>query len=265
MTTSTDSSTGKGAVPILRAWDDASFYLGFVGRLGGASAGLYASMNLSHWCGDQSEAVDSNWQALRRELPDIARATALNQNHGVEIRHITSANAGERASGDGMVTSEPGIALGIFTADCVPILMADKERRVIGALHAGWRGLIAGIVDSGLRSMNSFGARTRNLQVAMGPSIGLCCFEVDASLGERFAREIPGAVRHRRAGLPGKAYLDLRGIIKDQFETAGVELENIWSVGPCTKCEADKFFSRRAAGGRQTGLQLSFIGMKDAQ
>ncbi|HUA35870.1 MAG TPA: peptidoglycan editing factor PgeF [Candidatus Binataceae bacterium] len=265
MTNSTDSSTGKGAVPILRAWDDESFYLGFVGRLGGASAGPYASMNLSQWVGDQSEAVDSNWEALKRELSVMGRVTTLNQTHGVEIHQITSGNAGERLSGDGMVTTEPGIALGIFTADCVPILMADKERRVIGALHAGWRGLVAGIVNSGLSSMNSLGARTANMQIAMGPSIGLCCFEVDASLGERFAREIPGAVRHRRAGLPGKAYLDLRGIIKDQFESAGVELENIWSIGPCTKCESDKFFSRRAAGGRQTGLQLSFIGMKDAR
>jgi polyphenol oxidase len=141
-------------------------------------------------------------------------------------------------------------------------LMADKQRRVIGALHAGWRGLLAGIIDSGLRAMTSLGANVRDLNVAMGPSIGLCCFEVDASLGERFAREIPDAVRHRRAGLPGKAYLDLRGIVKTQLERAGVELENIWSVGPCTKCDADKFFSRRAAGGKQTGLQLSFIGMK---
>jgi len=143
--------------------------------------------------------------------------------------------------------------------------MADKGRGVIGALHAGWRGLLDGIVIAGLRAMTPLGSRPANLHVAMGPSIGLCCFEVDAALGERFAREVPGAVRHRRAGLPGKAYLDLRGIIKDQFESAGVELENIWSVGPCTKCESDKFFSRRAAGGRQTGLQLSFIGMKDAQ
>ena len=261
MTIPADSSTGKGAVPILRAWDDDSFYLGFVGSLGGTSVGRYASMNLSYFVEDSGEAVDRNWEKLRHDLPAIDQVVTLNQVHGVDVHAVTSASVGQRPAGDGMVTTEPGLTLGIYTADCVPILMADKQRHVIGALHAGWRGLIGGIVDAGLRAMTANGANVRDLSVAMGPSIGLCCFEVDNSLGERFVREVPDAVGHRRAGLPGKAYLDLRGIVKSQFEHAGVDVQNIWSVGPCTKCESDKFFSRRAAGGKQTGLQLSFIGM----
>jgi YfiH family protein len=261
VTIPTDSSTGKGAVPILRAWDDDSFYLGFIGSLGGTSAGRYTSMNLSYFVGDSGEAVDRNWESLRRDEPALEQVVTLNQVHGVEILDVTSDSVGQRPEGDGMVTTETGITLGIYTADCVPILMADKQRHIIGALHAGWRGLIGGIIDAGVRAMTAKGANVHDLSIAMGPSIGLCCFEVDNSLGERFAREVPDAIRHRRAGLPGKAFLDLRGIVKSQFERAGVDTQNIWSLGPCTKCESDKFFSRRAAGGKQTGLQLSFIGM----
>jgi len=94
----------------------------------------------------------------------------------------------------------------------------------------------------------------------MGPSIGQCCFEVDAGLADRFGREIAGARSHTRAGRPGKAFIDLRAVVRDQLERAGLAAANIASVGPCTRCASDRFFSRRAAGGKTTGLQLSFVG-----
>jgi polyphenol oxidase len=260
VTIPTDPSTGANAIPILRAWDDAAICHGFVGRIGGAGVGRYESLNLSYFLGDQKEAVDRNWELLRAQTPALGEVALVNQVHGIDVRRV-DANFGERPDGDGMVAQGDKIFLGIFTADCVPILMVDKVHRVVGALHAGWRGLIGGIVGAGIRAMTEAGAALADLQVAMGPSIGLCCFEVDSSLADRFAREIPGAVRHRRAGLPGKAYVDLRGIINDQFEAAGVDAENILSVGPCSKCESNRFFSRRAAGGKVTGVQLSFIGL----
>ena len=94
----------------------------------------------------------------------------------------------------------------------------------------------------------------------MGPSIGTCCFEVDAELGDRFGSEIEGARNHVRMGRPGKAFIDLRAIVRDQLERAGLAPANIASVGPCTRCESARFFSRRAAGGKTTGLQMSFVG-----
>ena len=150
--------------------------------------------------------------------------------------------------------------LAVASADCVPILMTDAHERVGGAIHAGWRGVIAGIACEGVVAMETLGANPHELRAALGPSIGMCCFEVDAELADRFAREIPGADRHSRPGRSGKACLDLRAIITDQLTTAGLPRESIANIGPCTRCANDQFFSRRASS--ISGLQLSFIGIR---
>jgi purine-nucleoside/S-methyl-5'-thioadenosine phosphorylase / adenosine deaminase len=256
----TESSPDIGRVEILRAWPDASIRHGFVGRRGGVSAGAFASMNLSYWVGDDDRAVDSNWERIRREAPHLKLVARLNQVHGNLVHAATRDTAALRPAGDGLVTGDAGVMLGIFTADCVPILMVDSKRKIAGALHAGWRGVLADIAGAGLRAMIQLGARASDIRAAMGPSIGPCCFEVDAELGERFGREIAGARNHIRAGRPAKAFVDLRAVVRDQLERAGLAAANIASVGPCTRCASDRFFSRRAAGGLTTGLQMSFIG-----
>lgn len=250
----------SSAVEILRAWPDASICHGFIGRSGGVSTGAFASMNLSYWVGDDERAVDTNWQRLRREVPDLKLVARLNQVHGNVVHAATRDTAALRPAGDGIVTAEPGVMLGIFSADCVPILMVDSKRKIAGAFHAGWRGVIADIADTGVRAMVQLGARASGIRAAMGPSIGQCCFEVDAELGERFGHEIAGARNHIMIGRPGKAFIDLRAVVRDQLERAGLAPENIAKVGPCTQCASDRFFSRRAAGGKTTGLQMSFVG-----
>ena len=127
-------------------------------------------------------------------------------------------------------------------------------------MHAGWRGVISDIANAGVHAMTQLGARASDIRAAMGASIGQCCFEVDADLGDRFAREIDGARNHTRAGHPGKAFIDLRAVVRDQLERSGLAAANIASVGPCTRCAADRFFSRRANGGKISGLQMSFVG-----
>jgi YfiH family protein len=124
--------------------------------------------------------------------------SAAGRPGGHEIEVVGPAHVG--LEGDGMVTAAAGIALGIFTADCVPILMVDEERRIVAALHAGWRGTLAGIADAGVHAMVALGARPASIRAALGPSIGLCCFEVDAALAETFAREVPGTATHARLG-----------------------------------------------------------------
>ena len=260
METRTESSPDSSVVEILRAWPEAAICHGFIGRTGGVSTGAFASMNLSYWVGDDERAVDANWERLRREVPELKMVARLNQVHGNDVHAATRDTAGLRPPGDGIVTAEPGVMLGIFTADCVPILMVDSKRKVAGALHAGWRGVISDIADAGIRAMVQLGGRASDIRAAMGPSIGQCCFEVDAELGERFGREIAGASNHTRAGRPGKAFIDLRGVARDQLERAGLAPSNIMSVGPCTRCSSDRFFSRRASGGTITGLQMSFVG-----
>ena len=217
-------------------------------------------MNLSYWVGDDARAVDANWERLRREVPELKLVARLNQVHGNVVHVATHDNVAIRPPADGSVTAEPGMMLGIFSADCVPILMVDAKRKIAGAMHAGWRGVITDIASAGVNAMAQLGARVSDIRAAMGPSIGPCCFEVDADLGDRFGCEIAGARQHVRAGRPGKAFIDLREIVRDQLERAGLAPANITSVGPCTRCASDRFFSRRAAGGKITGLQMSFVG-----
>ncbi len=246
--------------PIIRVWQDDGIVHGFLGRAGGQSRGTYESLNLSQFVGDEPADVAANWERLRAGLPRAIEFARLNQVHGGDIKIVTHANAAERVPADGMVTCESGIILGIFTADCVPILMTARGRQVACALHAGWRGVIAGIAANGVRAMEDLGAKPSEIRAALGPSIGPCCFEVEAELAARFVREIPMSARHAREGKPGKAYLNLRGIVREQLIEAGVSEDGIETAGPCTRCASDRFFSRRAAGGATTGLQMSFVG-----
>jgi len=253
------TSQSTSSIPILAAWDAPTIIHGFLGRVGGVSVGPYASLNLAYWVGDDSMHVSENWRRLREVIgtDPIAR---VHQMHGKTVRVVTRENFSEKPEGDGMVTAEAGIMLAVASADCVPILMIDAAQRIVGAIHAGWRGVIAGIAEEGVRAMESLGARPREIQAALGPSIGQCCFEVDEDLAHRFAREVEGAEHHARAGRPGKSHLDLRAIVTDQLVGAGVLRESIINVGPCTKCANDRFFSRRADA--SSGLQLSFIGIR---
>ena len=247
--------------PVLRVWNDAGIVHGFLGRRGGQSRGTYDSMNLGQFVGDNPDDVAANWQRLRAALAEGLIFAKVNQVHGNAVRVVTHADAGERPPADGMVTRERGLVLCIFTADCVPILMTTCDSSVVAALHAGWRGVIAGIAANGIDAMEQLGAKRTDIRAALGPSIGPCCFEVDADLASRFASEIPGATRHARDGKPGKAYLDLRGIVRDQLLELGLSASAIENAGPCTRCAGDQYFSRRAAGGVTTGLQMSFIAL----
>jgi purine-nucleoside/S-methyl-5'-thioadenosine phosphorylase / adenosine deaminase len=254
-------TTESGPDRIGAPWRVPKLLHGFLGRAGGVSKGLFASLNLSYWVGDEPASVDRNWQVARGLIAPDAAIARLNQVHGNTVRTIGADFAEERLQGDGMVTAIPGIVLAILTADCVPILMADAERGVVGALHAGWRGTLAAIARGGVDAMAAMGARPESIRAALGPSIGPCCFEVDRELALRFAEQVPGAMRHSRPGPAAKAFLDLRGVIRDQLEACGLDPGAIASVGPCTRCAGERYFSRRAAGGGITGLQLSYIGL----
>jgi YfiH family protein len=257
----TESSADPTSIEILRAdifnKDDATIIHGFLGRTGGASRDQFASLNLSYFVGDDRTNVDSNWDLLRRKIPALKTVARMNQVHGIEVHVVTRDTAANRPRGDGIVTAEPGVILGIFSADCVPILMIDPKQKIAGAFHAGWRGILADIAKVGVQAMTQLGANLSDLRAALGPSIGQCCFEVDKELADRFTTD------HVRAGRPGKAFLDLRAIARDQLLSTGLDDANIANVGPCTKCANAQFFSRRAASGQTTGLNLSFVGFAE--
>ena len=186
----TESPLDPTSIEILRAWPDTAIHNGFVGRSGGVSREQFSSLNLSYFVGDDRANVDSNWERLRREVPVLKTVARMNQVHGNEVHVITRKTASNRPRGDGIVTAESGVILGIFSADCVPILMIDLKQKIAGAFHAGWRGILADIATVGVNAMIQLGAHPSDLCTALGPSIGPCCFEVDQDLADRFDTEL---------------------------------------------------------------------------
>ena len=144
----------------------------------------------------------------------------------------------------------------------MPILWPTRRRGVVGALHAGWRGTLADIAAAGVRAMVAMRRAARRDPRRARSAIGACCFEVDAALADRFARRVPHARQHTQPGRPARptsTCADLSGISSHAPDSIRARIA---TVGPCTECAGDRYFSRRAAGGAVTGLQMSFIGMK---
>ena len=258
------TSNGSASRPdlgILRPWNVRNLVHGFMTREGGVSQGLYRSFNLAEHVGDDANSVAVNWARWHAAYPRV-RPIRLRQVHGNRVHPIGATDEGERKIGDGMVTRVPGIALAVFTADCVPVLMVDSAAAVVGALHAGWRGVLAGIARVGVSAMSGLGARHHQIKVALGPAIGSCCFEVNADLADDIVGQVPDAAPFCTSGRPGKKHLDLRAILRIQLQETGVNGASIVETGPCTRCNSERFFSRRAAAGAATGLQMSFIGFE---
>jgi YfiH family protein len=245
----------------LTAWEEKHLRHGFLGRLGGVSRGEFAELNLSYLVGDDNGAVDENWRRFRELLPEGASVAQLRQVHGDAVRFVAEGEKGVLGQGDGLVTSSPGLALCVLSADCVPILMADLESSVVAAIHAGWRGVMADIATAGVRAMVAAGALPSRIRAALGPAIGACCFEVDEDLAERFKQRFAGAADHISKGRPGKGFIDLKAILRDRLTASGVAADAISRVGPCTRCAADRYFSRRATKDGRMGLQLSYIAL----
>ena len=146
----------------------------------------------------------------------------VHQVHRNRVHVVDRHSRGITAVADGMVTAAPNMILAILTADCVPILLFDADAGVAGALHAGWRGVIADIVSAGISAMASIGARPERIRAALGPAIGACCFEVDIELARRFEAEIADARRHVRQASDEKAFIDLKGLVRDQLVREGL-------------------------------------------
>ncbi len=241
---------------------------GFTTRSGGVSEAPYRSLNLGGHVGDLAECVAENRERTLHALEiDSRRFIYGEQVHGdrvVRVReaHIESCGQGELARTDGLCTDVPGAALLVLTADCVPILFLDPVHRAIGACHAGWKGTVAKIAQNTVRTMaEEFGTRSADLMVAIGPSIGPCCYEVGANVIEA-AHSSFGAWAHdtliRR---DQKVYLDLWAANKLQLEEIGVAAEQICITGLCTSCHVDKFFSYRSEHGT-TGRLAGIIALR---
>ena len=239
---------------------------GFNLRTGGVSSGPYASFNLGRSVGDDPTAVANNLDRFARALCiDTARLFETSQVHGAAVRIVA---AGEDAAvvrkeeADALATAEPGIAVAIRVADCVPVLLLDGLSGAVAAAHAGWRGVVQEVVPRALERVLALGKGSRASQVraAIFPHIRACCFEVGEEVAEPLATSAarasaaPSAIDRARA----KPHVDLAAIVRAQLACAGVPLDQIDDVPGCTRCEPDRFFSFRRDGQR-SGRHIAAI------
>jgi YfiH family protein len=256
MTLQYETSSRLAALPGVRH--------GFFGRRGGSSLGEFAENNMSTTLGDAPGAVDINRKAA-------AEATGFRPNQLFLLKQVHS-NRVHRLSAyptddapveaDAMVTRQPLLALGILTADCTPILLADQEARVIGAAHAGWRGAVDGIVGNTVAAMLELGASPANIVAAIGPTIAGANYEVGPHFMDDFVKLRPDGWRYfstPKGG--GRAHFDLPGFVEAELHSAGVT--TLDRVGGCTYAHPDRYFSHRYAThqGGKTGRQIAIVGL----
>jgi YfiH family protein len=243
----TPESIESGALPVRH---------GFFTRRGGVSTGPFASLNCSLSSADAPEAVAANRAAVACKL-GADHLLGLTQIHGADVVTVAepwAPGAGPRA--DALVTDRPGLALGVVTADCTPVLLADRDAGVIGAVHAGWRGALAGVLEATIAAMKRLGAA--NIAAAIGPSIRQASYEVRADLRDAvLARDLADA-RFFADGQPGHWQFDLAFYCAARLEG----LAAIDVIDADTAAEPDRFFSHRRrtlAGGGPIGHQISAI------
>ncbi len=235
---------------------------GFFTRQGGVSRGPYASLNCALSGGDDRALVAENRALVAgalRVTPE--RLLGVTQVHGSAVIQAEAAwRAGDGPRADAMVTRTPGLALGVITADCAPVLFCDAGAGVVGAAHAGWRGAAAGVLEATIAAMEQIGARRDRIAAVVGPCIAQASYEVGEDLYAEVAPSFPGAAALFAAGArPGHWQFDLPGYCVARLLAAGVAAS---AVGVDTCSDTDRFFSHRRrtlAGGGPIGHQISGI------
>ena len=285
-------------------WDFPWLWAGFSTRKGGLSRAYCADgapgepavageLNLGITAADDRETVLRNRRLFAEAITSKASTPliSLRQFHSNRIVHAAGADAARKQphKGDGQITDEPGFLLAIQTADCIPVLIADRKRRAVAAFHAGWRGTLKRIVESGVGQMRlAFGSHPKDLIAAIGPGIGLCCYAVGEEVLSEFdsqfsySRELfrevydSDPVRKKYPMLfltqraPGHSpigpslHVDLIEANRRQLLSAGLAPESIQIVGGCTQCHPDLFFSHRGSHGH-AGRMMAAIGIREAR
>ncbi len=251
------------SVEVIRSPALADVPHGFLGRRGGLSGGAIAGLNVGHGAGDDPQTVAANRARAAAAVLPGARLVTLYQTHSptcVTVGEPWPEN--ERPQADALVTDRPGLLLGILTADCAPVLLADRAARVVGAAHAGWKGALGGVVEATVAAMDELGAQRDRIAATIGPCIGQDNYEVDAEFRDRFlaadASNAPFFVSGRR----DRQHFDLEGYVASRLAAAGIAM--IEPLGLDTYSCPDRFFSFRRAthrGEPAYGRQISLIGL----
>lgn len=236
---------------------------GFLGRRGGVSTNLYASLNVGLGSNDERAAVRENRRRAGEAILPGAQLVTLHQVHSADVVTVTTPwPDGARPHADGVVTDQPGLLLGILTADCVPVLFADVERGIVGAAHAGWKGALGGVTDNIIAAMVGLGARRDSIATAIGPCIGRASYEVSDEFAKAFEHADSANERFFTGGKAGHHYFDIEAYVIHRLSAAGVS--RIDPLGLDTYAEPGRFFSYRRtchAGEIDYGRQISAIGI----
>jgi YfiH family protein len=235
---------------------------GFFGRNGGVSSGAFLSLNASLTGGDDPDQVRENRARIATALGYAPHELiTVRQVHSADVVTVAGPLTDPLPEADALVSATPGVLLGILTADCSPILLADPQARIIGAAHAGWKGALSGIVGATVTAMEQLGADRGRIIAAIGPTISVAHYEVGPDFMADALALAPGA-RPFFSMSPGqRPHFDLPGFVAADLATAGVR--TIDALGLCTYADPERFFSHRFATHQRTGAgrQLSVIGL----
>ncbi|MET0179411.1 MAG: peptidoglycan editing factor PgeF [Novosphingobium sp.] len=252
-----------GEVELIRAASLEPIPHGFLGRRGGVSEGIHAGLNVGLGSDDDRAALAENRaRAVAAVLPGATLVT-VHQVHSAEVVTVGEAwPDAARPRADALVTDRAGLLLGVLTADCAPVLLADVQAGVVGAAHAGWKGALAGVTDAAITAMEALGATRGRIVAAVGPCIAQASYEVDTAFEARFLAADPANARFFRDGAIGHAWFDLAGYVATRLAAAGIGA--IERLDCDTYADADRFFSYRRATHRSEpgyGRQIALIGL----
>jgi polyphenol oxidase len=236
---------------------------GFLGRRGGVSIGLCAGLNVGFGSDDdRASIVENRRRAVAAVAPEAELVTVHQVHSGKAVEAVAAWPEQERPRADAIVTNRPGLALGILTADCTPVLFADPQAGVIGAAHAGWKGALAGVVESTLAAMERLGGDRARIRAAVGPVIARRSYEVDDAFQRRFVEADPGNERFFSPGRAGHHQFDLEAFVLARIAAAGISRAE--ALGLDTYSDPDRFFSYRRSthrGEPDYGRQISLIAL----
>ncbi|AMK16463.1 MULTISPECIES: peptidoglycan editing factor PgeF [Sphingobium] len=251
-------------VELLRAASLQDVLHGFAGRGGGVSTGVHAGLNVGLGSEDERDAILRNRDLARDALLPGATLVTVRQVHSPDVVTVTGPIAeADRPAADAMVTDRPGLILGILTADCVPVLLADREAGVVGAAHAGWKGAMAGVTDRSVAAMEKLGAHRDRIAAAIGPCIGRASYEVTLDFARNFEEQDGENSRFFTAGREGHCQFDIAAYVAARLAGAGVE--RIEMLDQDTYSQPERFFSYRRAchrGEPSYGRQISMIALR---
>jgi YfiH family protein len=237
---------------------------GFLGREGGVSCGILSGLNVGLGSSDDRAAIAENRRRATAAVLPEAKLVTLHQVHSPDAIAVTAPFPDDaRPHADALVTDRPGFLLGILTADCAPVLLADREAQVVGAAHAGWKGAVGGVTDAVITAMEKLGARRERIAAAVGPCIARASYEVDDAFFRRFLEDDGENERFFSMGArPDRHQFDLEAYVAARLAAAGIA--TVALLGLDTYADERRFYSFRRAthrGEPDYGRQISLIGL----